>query len=83
MKRSPLRDTLHGFHMDNDRLWLLHAPDGNTYAITEYNSELTGYDPRLNEIDPNVFHYSGNVYYITGRWVKDRGWRAEALEDRT
>ena len=79
--RSPLRDTLVGVPEDNDQLWLLHAPN-DTYAITDYNDELTGYDPRLAEFDPKIFHYGGNAYYITGAHANKMGWRVEKFEDR-
>ena len=82
MSRSPLRDTLVGISCDQDRLWLLHAPDGTTYAITDYNDELTGFDPRLGEIDPVVFRYGGNAYYITGGWARQHGWTVTEHEDR-
>lgn len=81
MSRSPVRNTLYGYSMDADRLWLIHTPDF-VGAITEYNNELTGYDPRLGEIDPHVFHYGGNAYYIMGRYAKEKGWKVEELEDR-
>lgn len=81
MSRSPLRNTLHGFSTDNDRLWLLHTPDF-VAAITEYNDELTGYDPRLNKLDSKIFRLGGNAYYITGTYANQRGWRVEKLEDR-
>lgn len=81
MGRSPLRDNLHGFSFDQDRLWLIHTPDF-IGAITEYNDELTGFDSRLAEIDPEIFHYGGNAYYITGAYCPQRGWSVEELEDR-
>ena len=81
MSRSPMRDNLHGFSMDNDRLWVLHTPEG-AFAITEYNDELTGFDPRLGEMDSKIFHYGGNAYYITGAYAEAKGWRVEEHEDR-
>jgi hypothetical protein len=79
---SALRENLHGFGFDQDRLWVLRATDGVSYAITEYNDELTGYDPRLGIMFPEIFYYGGNAYYITGRWCAERGWTAEPTEDR-
>lgn len=79
--RAAVRDSLVGYHMDNDRLWLLLTPEG-TFAITEYNDELTGYSPRLAEIDPKTFHYGGNAYYITGVYARERGWGVQEHEDR-
>ena len=79
--RSHLRNGLHGISENNDRLWVLHTPDGD-FAITEYNDELTGYDPRLAEIDPKIFHYGGNAYYIIGTYCDNMGWSAEHVEDR-
>lgn len=80
--RSPLRNRLIGHSLEDDRLWLLHAPTGEVYAITEYNHELTGYDPRLAEIDSVVFQYGGNAYYITGSWASAKGWTVSEHEDR-
>jgi hypothetical protein len=79
--RSPMRDHLVGYHMDNDRLWVIHTPEFSG-AITEYNDELTGFDPRFNEIDSKIFYYGGNAYYILGRYCDEKGWRVEELEDR-
>ena len=80
--RSPLRDNLLGYSFDQDRPWLLHAPDGTVFAITEYNDELTGFSPELQEIDPTIFCYGGNAYYIVGTWAEKNGFRAEKFEDR-
>lgn len=78
---AAIRTSLHGFSLQEDRLYLLHTPDG-TFAITEYNHELTGYSPELGALDPKTFHYSGNAYYITTTYAKEKGWRVEHLEDR-
>lgn len=78
---SPLRNNLCGVSENNDRLWILHTPEG-PLAITEYNNELTGYDPRLVDIDPKIFHYGGNAYYIVGEYCRNKGWRSEHFEDR-
>lgn len=78
---SPYRKGLYGYHMPQDRLWLIHTPEF-TAAITEYNQELTGFDPRLAKLD-SAFHYSGNAYYILGTLAEQKGWRVESVEDRT
>lgn len=77
----PIRQTIKGWSDNNDRLWILHTPEGPR-AITEYNHELTGFDIRLNELDSLIFHYGGNAYYILGRYAFERGWRVENIEDR-
>jgi hypothetical protein len=80
--RNSIRDTLVGYSMDNDRLWLLHLPNGPTYAIVEYNDELTGYSPELAKLDSKIFHYGGNAYHIVNRYAPEHGWRVEKFEDR-
>jgi hypothetical protein len=81
MARSPLRDSLLGYSMDQDRLWLLHTRNG-TYAITEYNHELTGFSPELQALDNVTFRYGGNAYYVLGPYAKRENWRVEEFEDR-
>ena len=81
MARSPMRDGLVGYHLDQDRLWVIHTPEFSA-GITEYNSELTGFDPRFAEIDSKTFCYGGNAYYITGQYCREKKWKVESVEDR-
>lgn len=81
-QRSPYRDRLVGVSYSNDRLFLLHFPDGSVRAITEYNDELTGWEPELEEKWPTIFCFAGNAYYICGWWAEANNVTVEKLEDR-
>jgi hypothetical protein len=81
MSRNPIRDSIHGFSFDQDRLWIIHTP-GFIGAITDYNDEITGFTQNLHELDLQIIHYGGNAYYVTGRYAQEKGWRVEECEDR-
>jgi hypothetical protein len=78
--RSPIRATLSGFQMDNDRLWYI---DTGSFigAITEYNDEITAFDPRLYVLD-NSFHFGGSSYYVLHTLCPAKGWKVSEIEDR-
>jgi hypothetical protein len=86
-KRNKLRDELHGFSFDQDRLWRITGPNF-VVGLTEYNEEITGFAPLLHKLFKNgrppyysAVHYSGNAYYVLNE-CRRRGWKVEHVEDR-
>jgi hypothetical protein len=81
MPRHPLRDNLHGFFDDKDRLWRITGPNF-VAGLTEYNDELTGYAPILAGVfGAKVIHYGGNAYFILNE-ARKRCYKVEHVEDR-
>ncbi len=72
-----LRKLCYGYSLSEDRLWKLTDSEGNVYAVTEYNSEITGQSFGLDRF----FHYGGNWYYWKSE-LQRQGWNVEHIEDR-
>ena len=73
-----MSNTILGFHMSNDRKWLIKTPTFEG-EICEYNDELTGFDSRFKDLDPTVFYYGSNAYYILNRYAREKGYTVTEL----